>query len=208
MCIVMRNYLKVGCWNVHNIKSCVVDKTEDKQFINEVKSYDIFCMLETKNDDIFVIDKSYWQLNISRPKESQYPNSGGMMLLINKNIKDGITILPRDSSELFWLKLSKRHFGFKNDLFLCFAYIAPANSSYVLRHNLDILQHLENDIAKYSKLGSLLIMGDTNARTGTGRDFIDNDDKHIPIPSDTCKSKLLRKEKVKTCMFVLVVKNY
>ena len=99
MCIVMRNYLKVGCCNVHNIKSCVVDKTEDKQFINEVQSYYIFCMQEKKNDDIFFIDKSYWQLNISRPK---YPNSGGMMLLINKNIKKGITILPRDSSELFW----------------------------------------------------------------------------------------------------------
>ena len=101
MCIVMRNYLKVGCWNVHKINSCVVDKTEDKQVINEVQSYDIFCMQETKNDYIFFIDKSYWQLNISRPKESQYPNSGGMMLLINKTIKNGITILPRDSSELF-----------------------------------------------------------------------------------------------------------
>ena len=31
-------------------------------------------------------------------------------------IKDGITILPRNSSELFWLKLSKKFFGFKNDV--------------------------------------------------------------------------------------------
>ena len=191
----MRNYLKVGCWNVHNIKSCVLNKAEDKQFINEVQLYDIFCMQETKNDEICFIDKSYWQLNISRPKESQYPNSGGMILLINKNIKDGITVLPRNSSELFWLKLSKNYFGFKNDLFLCFVYIAPANSSYVLRHNLDILQLLENDIAQYSKLGSILVMGDTNARTGTVRDFIDNDDKHIPIPSDTRKSKLTMERK-------------
>ena len=191
----MRNYLKVGCWNVHNIKSCVLNKAEDKQFINEVQLYDIFCMQETKNDQICFIDKSYWQLNISRPKESQYPNSGGMMLLINKDIKDGITVLPRNSSELFWLKLSKNYFGFKNDLFLCFVYIAPANSSYVLRHNLDILQLLENDIAQYSKLGSILVMGDTNARTGTVRDFIDNDDKHIPIPSDTRKSKLTMERK-------------
>ena len=187
--------MKVGCWNVHNIKSCILNKAEDKQFINEVQLYDIFCMQETKNDEIGFIDKSYWQLNISRPKESQYPNSGGMILLINKNIKDGITVLPRNSSELFWLKLSKNYFGFKNDLFLCFVYIAPANSSYVLRHDLDILQLLENDIAQYSKLGSILVMGDTNARTGTVRDFIDNDDKHIPIPSDTRKSKLTMERK-------------
>ena len=51
-------------------------------------------------------------------------------------------------------------------------------------------------------------MGDTNARTGIGRDFIDNDDKHIPIPPDTFKSRFTRKEYVKTYMIVLVVKNY
>ena len=38
-------------------------------------------------------------------------------------------------------------------------------------------------------------MGDTNARTGTGHDFIDIDDKHIPIPSDTCKSKFAKERK-------------
>ena len=131
-----------------------------------------FACKKQKNDDIIYIDKSYWQLNISRAKENQYPNLGGMMLLINKNVKDGVTLLPRNSSELFWLKLSKKYFGFKNVVYLCFVYIAPANSSNVLRHNLDILNLLENDVAKYSKLGSILIMGDTNARTGIGRDFL------------------------------------
>ena len=48
MNIVMKNYLKVGCWNVHNIKSSVLNKAEDQQFIKEVQSYDIFCMQETK----------------------------------------------------------------------------------------------------------------------------------------------------------------
>ena len=35
-------------------------------------------------------------------------------------------------------------------------------------------------------------MGDTNARTGIGRDFIDNDYKHIPIPPDTYKSRFTK----------------
>ena len=36
-------------------------------------------------------------------------------------------------------------------------------------------------------------MGDTNARTGgIGRDCIDNDDKHIPTPSDTYKSRFTK----------------
>ena len=45
---------------------------------------------------------------------------------------------------------------------------------------------------KISKLGSLLLIVDTNARTDIERDFIDNDDKHIPIPSDTYKSKFTK----------------
>ena len=52
---------------------------------------------------------------------------------------------------------------------------------------------MENDIVKYSKLGSLFIIGDTNARTGTQQDYIDNDDKHIPIPSGSLKSIFTRK---------------
>ena len=44
-------------WNVHNIKSSVLNKAEEQQFIKAVLSYDIFCTQETKNDDIFFIDK-------------------------------------------------------------------------------------------------------------------------------------------------------
>ena len=35
-------------------------------------------------------------------------------------------------------------------------------------------------------------MGDTNARTGIRRDLIDNDDKHIPLPPDTFKSRFTK----------------
>ena len=38
-------------------------------------------------------------------------------------------------------------------------------------------------------------MGDTNARSGTGQDYIDNDDKHIPIPSGSLKSRLIKMTK-------------
>ena len=107
--------------------------------------------------------------------------------------KNGITILTRNSSEIFWLKRSKLYFGFTDDVYLCYAYIAPVNSSYTLKNNLDILQMLETDIVKYTKLGKIIIMGDTNARTGTGLGQIDNNDKHIPVPLDSLKTRLITK---------------
>ena len=106
-----------------------------------------------------------------------------------------VPYLSRNSSEIFWLKLSKLYFGFTDDVYLCYAYIAPVNSSYTLRNNLDILQMLETNIVKYSKLGKIIIMGDTNARTGIGLGQIDNDDKNIPVPLDSLKTRLIRKRK-------------
>ena len=38
-------------------------------------------------------------------------------------------------------------------------------------------------------------MGVTTARTGIGHEFIDNDDKNIPIPSDIYKSRVTKERK-------------
>ena len=91
----MKQFLKIGCWNVHNVKSNLENKAEDKLFIQEVISYDIFCMQETKCEESIFIDKSYFSYCINRPKQGQFPNSGGMMVLINKGIRNGITILKK-----------------------------------------------------------------------------------------------------------------
>ena len=65
----------------------------------------------------------------------------------------------------------------------------------MLRNNLDILHLLESDIINYSKLGSIVIMGGTNARTGTEYDCIGNNNRHIPVPFDMCKTSFIRKRK-------------
>ena len=48
-------------------------------------------------------------------------------------------------------------------------------------------------LVKYSKLDKIIIMGDTNARTGTGLGQIDNKDKRIPVPLDSLKKRLISK---------------
>ncbi|CAG2245349.1 unnamed protein product [Mytilus edulis] len=73
-------------------------------------------------------------------------------------------------------------FGLPEDLYLCFLYNPPANSTYSQSLTYDILEYVENDIVSYSKLGKILIAGDVNARTGSKQlDFIQNDilDTHI-----------------------------
>ena len=112
-----------------------------------------------------------------------------MLILVNPLIKNGITILPNKSSEIQWVRLSKIFFSFDRDIYLSFSYITPAYSSYYLRHNLDTLSLIEQDIASYSALGDVMIYGDTNARIGCETGFIDNDNKYIPTPHYTSSSR-------------------
>ena len=50
----------------------------------------------------------------------------------------------------------------------------PANSTYTQSLLEDIFDLIENDLAKYSEKGNILIMGDLNARTSDDNDFIQN----------------------------------
>jgi hypothetical protein len=53
--------------------------------------------------------------------------------------------------------------------FLCICYLPPFTSSYYKQHGLDLASHmdsLDSNIAAFSAKGSVLVMGDLNARTG------------------------------------------
>ena len=181
-----RKNLKVGSWNVNGLCSKIFDKSSDNKFLEEIQSYDIIGLLETKLGDIENLNfNGYHSVYVKRPTEEKYPVSGGILILVKSSIKRGVSFIPNKSSELQWLKLSKEYFGFSDDLFICFAYIAPSNSSYVIRHDLHILDKLEQDILMFKSKGQILICGDLNARTGESSiNFVDNDE-HIPVPLDT-----------------------
>ena len=65
------------------------------------------------------------------------------------------------------LCLNKHFFNFKDDIYLCIAYVPPASSKY----SIDILESIENDILEYSKKGDTVLCGDLNARTNSENDF-------------------------------------
>ena len=68
-----------------------------------------------------------------------------------------------------WSKLDKTFFNPDQDIFLCAIYIPPRESPYF---NSDFFDGLQNDIAKYSSEGHILLTGDFNARTGCALDYV------------------------------------
>lgn len=100
-----------------------------------------------------------------------------MLLLFNSSISTGISVIQNTCSEVQWVKLCKDYFTLENDLYSCFANIAPENSPYVIRLNLDILSIMEKDISHFSNLGDMLF-GDTNVEN----DLLDANCIHLPSP--------------------------
>lgn len=94
--------------------------------------------------------------------------SGGMLILINPNVRKSITFL-NSASEYQWLTyvLTNIFVNFKYDIYLCIAYAPPASSKY----SIYILESIENDILEYSKKGETVLCGDLNARTNSENDF-------------------------------------
>lgn len=122
----------------------------------------------------------YHSVKVSRNVDNDFPTSGGMILMINKNIKQVVSLLKNSNSEIKWLKVCKTFFGLNKDIYVCFVYLPPSNSSYAIRHNLDIMDTLCSDVMNYGKSGFLVICGNFNARTARETENVEND-KFVPL---------------------------
>ena len=110
--------------------------------------------------------------------ESSSKKRGGLAVFIRRHILNGVSLVDKSQSELMWFKLSSTFFGLSRDLYICFVYIAPYNSTYVKKAGLDkvVFSKLEDDIIKFNMKGDVMIMGDLNAHINSSdHDFILND---------------------------------
>ena len=84
-------------------------------------------------------------------------------------------MLNTKSTEYLWVKLDIFFFNHQRDIYICFVYNSPKNSTFTKRqHNLPSpLEMIEEDITKYSLEGNIVLSGDFNAHTSTSDlDFV------------------------------------
>jgi len=110
-----------------------------------------------------------------REKSANGVYYGGLCLYIKKNIMKGVQLVEvNDEYERYWIRLDKQFFSMKYDVFVCFAYIRPEETSG--KYGVDTLDIIEKEISVYSKMGKCALMGDLNGHTSIVKDFIINDD--------------------------------
>ena len=182
--------IPIACWNVDGLffringqRHC---KLDDPLFGNTICKFDIIGLVETHcgMDDDLDLEGYYIYQNKRKKTHKHMKSSGGLAVLIKNHYRKHIKVLPVTNSEYIWIKLPKEPFGISEDLYICFTYICPKNSSYSNKRD-DIFELIENDSAKYSSLGSCIVMGDFNGKTSTNADYIVNDlNLNMDIPCD------------------------
>ena len=95
-------------------------------------------------------------------------DSGGIVLLYKDTFHDWISIVKKTCNFL-WFKTEKDYAKTVKDNYTCGLYIPPCNSPYF---NVELFEELENDVEIFSSQGSILLMGDLNARTGKFSDSV------------------------------------
>jgi len=90
------------------------------------------------------------------------------VVLVRETWANSTTIwkTARDGSRI-WLRLGN---VFQRPLFMCIVYVAPQGSPYA--DNI-MFEHICQEVREAMSLGSVLLVGDFNAKTGTNTDFID-----------------------------------
>lgn len=177
--------IKLLSWNVHGLVKKVdnnyVSKLDSSYFQNLLKNdYSIIGLCETwlNDDSIQQCDLMGYQKVVSvrkcTNKKAKRP-SGGIIVYFKNEIKPGIVVEHSSHDDMIWLRLKKDFFQCEKDIYVCFAYLAPANSSSN-SNDTNLMDFLERDITKFSKSGHILLAGDLNSRTGAGcKDHIVND---------------------------------
>ena len=171
--------ISVCMWNINGILTgkSKCDKLKDSNFLRTVQGQDIIALIETHVSPQTPLElDGYWTLRVDRPQSKNTRHFGGLAVFIKNELKKSNVKIVQKTLDYIWLKFDKTNIRMDEDIFMCIAYVPPSNSEYLAKIGIDVLEQIQNDIMKYSRIGQIVLTGDFNARTGTNLDFIENDD--------------------------------
>jgi hypothetical protein len=134
---------------------------------------DIILLTETwtwaHGDDALPNLPEFVQWSIARPKahNKRGRHAGGVAVFFKREYSKHMTPISAEvADEKLWVKLDKS-VGLSEDLRLCLWYLPPENPPQHTRANIvKTYDTLTEEIIKAREMGSVLLAGDLNARTG------------------------------------------
>ena len=127
--------------------------------------------------------KSFVQCSTPNQSRKGGRNSGGIALFYKNKLHKNISI-TKTTQNFLWFKIEKSFLNSVKDIYVCGVYIPPCNSKYF---DLELFDQLEQDIVHFSTIGSVILMGDFNSRTGKYSDTVSQEGNSI-ITNDQSES--------------------
>ncbi len=173
--LMILDSLQVAYVNVHGLGRNYSKLEEIAPF---VQRYHICVLSETwhkeADGDELCID-NFIHFHVARMSSSKGRNSGGIVVYIKSELKDGVR-LEKTSDHAIWLRLCSDFFGFMDDVYLGCVYLMPDGSPVRAKMPVEPLTLLEEEVVHFAAKGELMLLGDFNARTGSVSDLLDNCD--------------------------------
>ena len=179
--------LVIGALNFHGI----TEKLDDPSVIELISECDIFSASETwlgENTPIKVPGYKFFPIH---RKNTTGPQKGGIGVFVKESIRKHVKIRYDLSCEtVLWCRLTKKYFGFKNDILLGTVYFPPENSTREKRLKNEHFKELKETCSKIKE--NKILIGDFHARTNGLHDTLLKE-KHEDIITHDFYSKITSK---------------
>ena len=175
---------KFCSFNVENL----LPKLCEPDFVQYIKSFDIFCALESFTDENFDFDVLFEDFHVYHSPAIKLSRrgrrSGGVAVFIKKTLVPYITQITCEYDNMVCVKISKTAIGTDKDVLFVSVYVPPYQSPYYKHKDTNCtITLLEDFLLKLYEKGvnaHLIISGDFNARIGEWNAFDNNDfDVHV-----------------------------
>ena len=90
-----------------------------------------------------------------------------------------VSVFDKSNENILWVKIGKNPSNNKNNTYIACVYNSPKNSIYTKENECNVLQLIEEQLAKFSESDQVIIGGNLNSRIGTEADFIVEDGKDL-----------------------------
>ena len=119
--MTLKYFLKFGSHNIEGLSN----KLSNQDLLSEISKYDFVTLVETWLPDEFNINiPGFYFFTKRRTKHKKAKrHSGGIIVLVRKEIKQGVKFFSSSSTRFVWCKLDRQFFNLDQDIYACSTYI-------------------------------------------------------------------------------------
>ncbi|MES9879996.1 MAG: reverse transcriptase family protein, partial [Sedimenticola sp.] len=157
--------LKIGSLNVCGLRHRLLYP----DFVEHIKEYDIFTVLETKLDAFDIITLPGYTFLSQHRKQKYLRKSGGIGLFVKDCYTPYLSLIESDSDYTMWVKIHHYMLTVNEDILLGLIYQPPESSRF---YNADEAENLEVEITSMCiEYSYVYLLGDINGRVSNLDDY-------------------------------------